>query len=72
MQDRVEMETNEYLERQAALDTIFDAGLLDIKCRVCRDVKTNKHMAFVFDHIAEGCCNDCAENLDVRIDWGLE
>lgn len=69
---RVEQETNQYLERQASIESIFDAGLLDIKCNECKQVKPNKDMAFVFDHIDEGVCKDCAENDDVKSDWGLE
>jgi hypothetical protein len=69
---RVEQETNAYLERQSLIDSIFDAGLLDIRCKVCKESKPNKDMAFVFDHIDEGCCKDCAEIDHVKSDLGFE
>jgi len=71
-QCRVEQETNQYLERHASIESLFDDGLLEIKCKVCNERKPNKDMAFVFDHIDEGVCKDCAEDDDVRFEWGLE
>ena len=72
MSCRVEMETNAYLEREHKVESIFDAGLLDIRCKVCKESKPNKDMAFVFDHIDEGCCKECAEIDHVKSDWGFE
>ena len=69
---RVEQETNIYLERQSSIESIFDAGLLDIHCKVCKENKPNKDMAFISDYVDEGCCKECAEIDHVKVDWGLE
>ena len=65
-------ELNAHLENQLLADNIFDAGLLEITCRECGQVNSNKDMAFIFDHIDEGCCKDCAEIESIKTDWGIE
>ena len=68
---RVEIETNNYLENQAQVESLFESGYMLFKCRECGDEKYNRDMAFAFDHIEEGCCNDCAADPETAENWGL-
>ncbi|GAF92008.1 unnamed protein product [marine sediment metagenome] len=51
------------------LESIFSAGLLDIKCWECKETFSNKDMFIVADDVDKGLCMECAENDDARIYW---
>lgn len=51
------------------LETIFSAGLLDIKCWECKDTKPNKDMFFIADDVDKGLCKICADNNEAREYW---
>jgi hypothetical protein len=66
---RVSVEELNHDRKNMELESIFSAGLLDIKCWHCGDKFSNKDMFVIADHVDKGLCNDCSEIDDVREYW---
>ena len=65
---RVESETTAHLEQQAVLESQPHM----VKCLECKETKPANEMRSIFEYFdEEGCCDDCAMNEDVMIEWGF-
>ena len=44
-----------------------------VKCLECEEEKPANEMHHIMEYFdTEGCCDDCADNEDVKIEWGFE
>ncbi len=66
---RVSSEELEFDRKQSAKDSIPHM----VKCLECKEVKPAEEMHLIAQYFDdEGCCDDCAMNEDVKIEWGFQ
>ena len=63
---RVSIDELNHDREQSRIDSLFEMGLLEFKCKHCKDTMPNKDMKWISDISDEGICNDCAELQEVQ------
>jgi len=69
MNCRVSQEELTYDRRQMEMEAMLESGAITFKCAECGDHKPLKEILFTLDWKDEGCCNGCAEDEEIRVEY---